>query len=104
MIKQISFKVFFTTVNSYIKIIRINNKNLYNIIDMSKSLDYHKPGYLRQYYCFKYGDIKLIDNKYIYINDVVDILNRGKKSNCKKILHEILKHEEITQTLIIPVI
>ena len=88
-------KVFFSSVNSYIKVIRTGKKSLYNIIDMSVVLGYHCPGYLRQYYCYKNRDVKLVNNEYIEIDGVINILNRGRKSNSKKLLKEILKHEEI---------
>lgn len=102
MNKQISSRVFFKSVNSYIKVIRTNKKSLYNIIDMSRVLGYSNQEYLRGYYCYKCGDVKLINNEYIDVNGVINILNRGRKSNCKKLLEEILKYEEITYTYIVP--
>jgi hypothetical protein len=99
---QISSRVFFNSVNSYIKVIGTGKKSLYNIIDMSNVLGYNNSGYLRKYYCYKCGDIKLINNEYIDINGVINILNRGRKSNCKKLLQEILNQEEITHTFIMP--
>ena len=102
MNKQIQSRVFFKSVNSYIKVIRTNKKSLYNTIDMSKVLGYNSQEYLREYYCYKCGDVKLINNEYIDVNGVINILNRGRKPNCKKLLEEILKQEEITHTYIMP--
>lgn len=90
---QILSRVFFNSVNSYIKVIGIGKKSLYNIIDMSNVLGYNSSGYLRQYYCNKCCDIKLINYEYIDVNGIINILNRGRKPNCKKLLREILKHE-----------
>jgi len=99
---QVLSRVFFNSVNSYIKVIGTGKKSLYNIINLSNVLGYNNSEYLRKYFCYKCGDIKLINNEYIDINGVINILNRGRKSNCKKLLQEILKHEEITHTFIIP--
>lgn len=102
MNKQIISRVFFNSVNSNIQVIGTGKKSLYNIIDMSSVLGYNSPGYLRQYYCYKCGDTKLIDNEYVNVNDVVNILNRGRKPDCKKLLQEILKRNKITHTFIMP--
>ena len=91
MNKQISSRVFFKSVNSYIKVIGTNKKSLYNIIDMSRVLGYSNQEYLREYYCYKCGDVKLINNEYIDVNGVINILNRGRKSNCKKTIRRNFK-------------
>jgi hypothetical protein len=105
---QISSKIFFNSINSNIRIIGTGIKSLYNIIDMSNGLGYCNQGYLRKYYCYERKDAKdakdakLVYDEYIDIYSISNILNRGRKPNCKKLLQEILTRDKINYKVIMP--
>jgi hypothetical protein len=92
MSKKIATEVFFNSIGSNIRVIGTGIQSLFNIFDLSLGLSYHKSSYLKEYYHDKCGDIKIIDNEYIDFNDILTILNRGRKPKCKKLLEEILTY------------
>jgi hypothetical protein len=84
--------VFFNSVNSNIRVIGIGSKSLFNIIDLSINLSNSSPFYLKNYYCDKLGDIKLLYKYYIDLSGTINVLNRCRKHNSKKLAQEILNY------------
>lgn len=99
--KYIPSRIFFNSINSNIRTIGTGIESLFNIIDINNVLNYSKV-YLKKYYCHKLKDGKVINNEYVDIKAITNILNRGRKPNCKKLLQEILIQAKIQYSIIMP--
>jgi hypothetical protein len=87
--------VFFSSINSNIRIIGNGTKLLFNINDISKNLYYSTDNYLKNYYCNKLGDVKLFKKNYVNLSGVINILNRAKKPNSKLLTQQILYYSNV---------
>jgi len=82
---------FYISQGHLISTINHNNKKWFDLYQISDILNYTKSSYLTSYYLSRYNLESYSYNHHIYtdINGLQEILKRGRKPGCKKIMEDL---------------
>ncbi len=79
-------RIFYFTDNTIINTINIDGETWFDLVQISSYLGYSTPDYLIRYYR---RDIELKLSKYTNSDGLREVLNRGRKPGCKRLMEQL---------------